>query len=187
MPQPSRAIADQKFGVCILAGGKSSRMGQEKSRLLIDGASLLTHARDSAKELGWPMRVIRRDIISSCGPLSGIYTALKSSQADAEIFLACDMPFVSACLLRRILRGLRPSDQACFATMNRLAGFPFVIRQACVESIAQAIDRGEWSLQALAKTLNARRISIPAAERGAVININTPADLTSARDLHHDR
>ena len=155
-------------------------MGRDKSRVLLEGRSLLTHTRSRVEELGLPIRVIRRDTIAPCGPLSGIYTALQSSRAEAELFLACDMPFLSAALVRRILDALQDPDLACFATVRELAGFPFVIRTRCAERIAEEIRRGQWSLQKLAATLEARRVAISPDEEGALFNVNTPEDLLTA-------
>ena len=84
--------------VSILAGGLSSRLGRDKARVRLGRRTLLAHVRRAAKELGLPVRVIRRDLVPRCGPLGGVFTALKTSRADAELFLACDMPFVSASL-----------------------------------------------------------------------------------------
>ena len=86
--------------VCILAGGLSSRMGRDKARLRLNGRTLLAQVRDAAQTLGCPVRVIRRDLVTRCGPLGGVFTALKTSRAEAVLFLACDMPFVSPELLR---------------------------------------------------------------------------------------
>jgi molybdopterin-guanine dinucleotide biosynthesis protein A len=179
-PQPQPSIS---IGIAILAGGKSSRMGREKSRVLLAGRSLLTHARTNAEKLGLPVRVIREDIIASCGPLSGIYTALHSSRTDAELFLACDMPFVSTPLLQRLLAAFQPGDKACFVVADGSAGFPFIIRRNCADLIASKIRNGQWSLQALAETLQARAVELSPTEETALFNINTPADLESARNL----
>src|SRR5213594_4238966 len=84
------------IAVCVLAGGSSSRMGRDKTLLRLGQHTLLRHARLAADGLHLPVRVIRRDLLPRCGPLSGIYTGLKTSHAEAELFLACDMPFVSA-------------------------------------------------------------------------------------------
>src|SRR5437867_5654697 len=92
----TRAWSASRCGICILAGGLSQRMGRDKSRLRLGSKTLLRLIRIEAGELGLPLRVIRRDLIPRCGPLGGVYTALKTSKAEAELFLACDMPFVSA-------------------------------------------------------------------------------------------
>ena len=90
---------------CILAGGLSSRMGTDKARLRLGRKTLLGHVRAAARAAGLPLRVIRRDIVPRCGPLGGVYTALRSTRAEAVMFLSCDMPFVTGELLQRLLSG----------------------------------------------------------------------------------
>src|SRR3989454_4591395 len=109
--------------ICILAGGLSRRMGGDKSRLRLGRRTLLGHIRAEAKTLGLPVRVIRRDIVPRCGPLGGIYTALKTTRADGVLFLACDMPFVRAGLLKTLLSRTDKTKRACFASVQSVAGF----------------------------------------------------------------
>lgn len=156
-------------------------MGRDKATIRLGHRSMLAHVRAAARATGLPVRVVRRDIIPPCGPLGGIYTALQSSRADAELFLACDMPFVSTTLLRRLLRAFRPGDAACFAVLDRRAGFPCIIRTRCSSTVKARIQRGQLSLQQLAQALKARRVNIVHRDQGCLANINTPAELQSAR------
>src|SRR3954471_12555321 len=89
-----------KVEVCILAGGKSSRMGRPKQALKLDGAPLLDWSRRIAIGAGLQYRVIDRDLNESRGPVSGIQTALATTDAEGVIFLSCDMPFVRSATLR---------------------------------------------------------------------------------------
>lgn len=174
-------VGSARVSVAILAGGQSSRMGQDKAQLQLNGRSFLAQIRATARALGLPVRVIRHDRIKQCGPLGGIYTALISSRADAELFLACDMPFVSPTLLRRVLRGLRAKDAACFVTKGKTSGFPFVARATCAQQVKQQLLRGQFSLQQLARTLQARRLRLPPRSETDLFNINTREDLATAR------
>jgi len=91
-------------GVSVLAGGRSRRMGADKAGLRLGGRTLLGHVRQAARGLSLPLREITKDSVPGCGPLGGILTALESSSHTAELFLACDMPFVSVDLLKLVLR-----------------------------------------------------------------------------------
>src|SRR5213593_339204 len=90
--------------ICILAGGLSTRMGRDKARVRLGGRTLLGHVRANAMQSGLPVRVLRKDLIARCGPLGGIYSALRTTRRAAVLFLACDMPFVSAALLRSLVQ-----------------------------------------------------------------------------------
>src|SRR6188768_3177380 len=87
--------------IAILAGCRSSRMGQNKSRLRLGKRTLLGHVRATAERLRLPVRVIRKDLVPGCGPLGGIHTALKTSRKQVILFLPCDTPFVSLALLEK--------------------------------------------------------------------------------------
>jgi molybdenum cofactor guanylyltransferase len=172
----------QSVEACILAGGLSSRMGREKARLKVAGRSLLTHVRRAAMEAGFPVRVIRRDLVSRCGPLGGVYSALSTTQAEVVVFLACDMPFVSVSLLKQLLRALKPKTLAVF-TGRKTLGFPFVLRRAALGKLEPLLPEGPYSLQALAGHLRAKALPPTRGQGTALFNINTPADYQRAESL----
>src|SRR5438874_13784079 len=103
-------------------------MGRDKSRLRLGCRTMLERICLEAKTLGLPVRVIRRDLVPRCGPLGGIYTALKTTRADGVLFLACDMPFVRAALLETLLCRADKTRRALFTSVRGVAGFPFALR-----------------------------------------------------------
>lgn len=151
-------------------------MGQDKARLRYGGRSLLGHVRAVAEATGWPVRIIRRDAVTQCGPLGGIYTALKSSRAGAELFLACDMPFVSSALLTGLASHPGAKRHAVFATADGRAGFPFLLRASALTVVEQQIQEKQFSLQALSERLRAKLLQLPKGRAMELWNVNTPAD-----------
>jgi len=176
--QPQRTIE-----ICILAGGLSQRMGRDKSRLRLGHRTLLGHIRAEAGKLGLPVRVIRRDAVPRCGPLGGVYTALKSARADAVMFLACDMPFVSAALLRSVRRTFGCGRRGLFARAHGRVGFPFVLGREAMTTVAKQIGQEEFSLNELARALKAKTMLMPPRWRTQLRNINTPDEWRRARRL----
>lgn len=165
--------------IFILAGGLSTRMGKDKSRLLFGKQTMLTHIRAVAEKTGLPVRVIKKDAVPRCGPLGGIYTAFRRSRADALLFLACDMPFVSATFLEKILRAKHP---AIFSEHEGRAGFPCLLKRETAFSIVQRqIADSKLSLQSLAKELGAKMVRPPRSVSSQLGNINTPEDYENAR------
>ena len=99
----------------VLAGGKSSRMGQNKALLSYQGKPLIenviekltsifsrvvlsVHQPDAFVQLGLP-RVVDRH--PETGPMGGIASVLESGEKN--IFcMACDMPFLNAPLIQYI-------------------------------------------------------------------------------------
>lgn len=169
--------------ICILAGGQSARMGRDKARLRFGGRTLLDHVRAAAEATGWPVRISRHDAVPRCGPLGGIYTALKTSRAGAELFLACDMPFVSPALLHELTARLGSKQCAVFATADGRPGFPFLLRAAALPVVEQQIHARQFSLQALSGALPAKIFRVPKQRIVELLNINTPADWLKARRM----
>jgi molybdopterin-guanine dinucleotide biosynthesis protein A len=120
----------------VLAGGRSTRMGQDKALLQVAGVSLLEHALDKLRALGafaTPRIVGARPDLSSyapvvpdlhpgCGPLSGIEAALAATTQPLNLFLPVDLPLLPAGLLGWMLR--RAEITGALATVPRVNGRP---------------------------------------------------------------
>lgn len=158
-------------------------MGREKARLKLGESTLLGIVRRTAQELGLAVRTIRRDRVPRCGPLGGIYTGLITSRAEAELFLACDMPFVDVALLGKLIGRYIGKQKAVFTRCREVAGFPLVLPREAVGPVKKQIEGRSYSLQKLAACLNAQFMDIDAAEAGKVMNVNTPEEWERARRI----
>jgi molybdopterin-guanine dinucleotide biosynthesis protein A len=173
-----RPPIESDLEICILAGGLSTRMGRDKARLRLGRRTLLGHVRANAAQVGLPVQVLRKDLIARCGPLGGIYSALRTTRHQAALFLACDMPFVSPTVLRSLLEqfnGKRP----VFAFANDMPGFPLILPKVLLPKIEQLISKRKFSLHNLALATRARLVRVSPE---AVFNINTAAEFALARD-----
>ena len=169
--------SNERTMLCILAGGLSQRMGRDKSRLRLGRQTLVSHLRATLKDSDWPVRVLRRDIVDRCGPLGGIYTALRTTRAEVVIFLACDMPFVSVAWLHRLRRGLRKKDGAVFTLLGSKVGFPLLLRVNTLAVVKEQLAARQFSLQNLSMHTSARRMGQPkSTKKGESFNINTLED-----------
>jgi len=119
--------------------------------------------------------------------LGGVYTGLKTTRKDAVIFLACDMPFVGIEVLNCLLDEYLSTPQAIFTSYRGRVGFPFVLPRWSIAEVTKQVERGEFSLQALAKFLQARIIRVPPWLAPQLWNVNTPAEWKSARRLWSGR
>lgn len=109
------------FSVVILVGGQSSRMGQDKRQLpwgnqslldaAIDIASTVTDdvilAASSTRDHALPQAnenlKIVYDQIPKLGPLAGLHTGLSAVKHERCVAYACDMPFVNASVITRLV------------------------------------------------------------------------------------
>jgi molybdenum cofactor guanylyltransferase len=175
------------IGVCILAGGLSQRMGRDKTQLKLGGSTLLTLIRRTARQLGCRIRTIRRDLVPRSGPLGGIYTGLVTSKAEAELFLACDMPFVRASLLQQLIKTYRRTGRGVFVHNGQTACLPFLLPRNAADVVQRQIERKQRSIQALAAAFPVDFIEPAPRAAGQLLNINTPAEWATARNLWNER
>lgn len=101
----------------ILAGGKSRRMGVNKSLLKIGSRTiiertvelmnglfpsvlLISNTSEEYKFLGLK---IYKDIYKNIGPLGGIHSGLKHSGTEKNFIISCDMPFVNKSVIEFII------------------------------------------------------------------------------------
>ena len=150
-------------------------MGGDKSRLKFHGQTLLSYIRAVAKTTGRPVRILRRDLIPHCGPLSGILTALTRSSKDAVLFLACDMPLISPGLLQKIIRCFAENRRPLF-TKTESAGFPFILPREVLPVIQKQVSAKYLSLHSLAKKIKAQSFEPTPSEMVLLFNVNTPDD-----------
>src|ERR1700685_2579242 len=116
----------------ILAGGESSRMGVDKGLLEIAGVPMIARAArlvesvvgspvvvvgtpEKYRELG--LRAVADDW-PGCGPLGGIATALHASDAEWNLIVACDLPYLTREWLEYLLQRARDSAEAAVVPMN---------------------------------------------------------------------
>ncbi|MCH2236088.1 MAG: molybdenum cofactor guanylyltransferase [Crocinitomicaceae bacterium] len=97
-----------EFEIHILAGGKSSRMGQDKGLMEYKGIPMIQHIIDTCEKLDDSIKIITNnyaykkfgkeiisDNFSSIGPIGGIQAGLNKSKEDHVLFLPCDVPHIS--------------------------------------------------------------------------------------------
>ena|SRR2546422_10065778 len=176
-----RSHRREEVAICILAGGLSHRMGRDKATIRVAGSTLLQRVRKTAEELDLPIRVIRRDLVPRCGPLGGIYTGLITSRASAELFLACDMPFVESESLRKLIDRFKKTGRPVFTRAEGVAGFPLLVPASDAATVLHHIEAKELSIQGLAAALRGVCINVRSAGADQFRNLNSPNDLKLAR------
>ena len=101
------------LSIIVLAGGQSTRMGQEKALLPFHGQPLIERVVQRVKTVADELVIntnqpelfgflgipLVPDQIGGKGPLGGLFTALTVAHSDLVAVIACDMPFVSPALI----------------------------------------------------------------------------------------
>jgi molybdopterin-guanine dinucleotide biosynthesis protein A len=173
----------------VLAGGGSKRMGRDKALLPYRGTTLVEHVAKtvfegagSASLIGDPDRLghlglaVFPDELPSCGPASGIFTALRVTSTDWNLVLACDMPSVTVDILRLLLQRAETSERNCVAAIGPY-GQPEPLCAAyhrrCLPALTRAIRDKRLRMRDLVKEIGAIWMPVDAS---ALANVNTPAE-----------
>ena len=173
----------------VLAGGASRRMGRDKALLPIDGATMVeriaTQVRAAAGNvtligspekyghLGFP---VMADEVEKCGPLGGLYTALRLGIAEWNLLVACDMPHVNETFLSELLEAAEASDADCLVPEidGKIDPLCAVYHRRLLGATESAISRKLFKMQDFISTL--RTSYWPVADSRPLVNVNTPAE-----------
>src|SRR4051812_26365262 len=96
----------------ILAGGASSRMGTDKSQLLLDDQTFVERIADTLLTVTDSIRLVGgqensqlptvADVYPKWGALGGLHAALTACRREWAIVVACDLPLVTGELFQRL-------------------------------------------------------------------------------------
>ena len=179
----------------VLAGGKSTRMGQDKALLEVDGKPLLLHAIEKLKPhvrellvIGEPRRYghiwpdVLPDEIPGLGPLGGMVTAMSAARHDRLLVLAVDVPGVNAKLLERLTREM-PENADALVPRHEGSLEPLVAayHRRCAGAFMDHITRSQLSMHGALADVRAAYLDINPGEDGwpedLFKNLNSPDDL----------
>ncbi|WP_291966695.1 molybdenum cofactor guanylyltransferase [Caloramator sp.] len=122
----------KKFSTAaILCGGKSTRMGFDKSKIVINNKLLIEDIAERLNKVfddivfitndknkfNTKYRVVE-DVIKNCGPIGAIYTALLSSKSQYVFVIGCDMPFVNLDYIKYLIEVLNKREVECLITQK---------------------------------------------------------------------
>jgi molybdopterin-guanine dinucleotide biosynthesis protein A len=152
----------------IIAGGRARRFGgRDKSRLLVQGRPIINRQLEILQQLAATVFIVspdaerfaglgiavHPDLIPGAGAMGGIYTALATSAAERVIAVACDLPFLHAGLLGRLVELSDDHDAAWVRTPRGPEPLLACYRQSAREAIRQAIDAGRLKASDLGSVL----------------------------------
>ena len=171
----------------VLAGGKSSRMGQDKAslyspklqRTLIEQSikilSQLTNCEVVISSNTFPGAI--KDLVPDCGPLSGIHGVLSCFQEQSHIqgllFIPVDMPNLSVEKLQSLVVIAQQNNCATFISNSFLPCY-LPLNNKVLRIVSQQLESNDWSIRRLLDKLAAR--GVPLQDTEQLVNINNPSD-----------
>ena len=150
---------DEVTGI-ILAGGMSSRFGSNKALSRFDGERLIHRLCKAVGAVTDRMMLIthtpeeyaflniasRQDLVPRCGPIGGIYTALKTADTPLCLCVACDMPFVKPEFLEYMIRRSPGYDVVVPTNDGREEPLCAVYRDTCTQAVEERIHAGQHKI-----------------------------------------
>jgi molybdopterin-guanine dinucleotide biosynthesis protein A len=200
-----RAYNTPMLTVCVQAGGKSTRMGEDKAlkpflerpliqrvvdrlRPIADEVIVTTNRPEDYAFLG--TRLIS-DLKPGRGALGGLYTAITSASYPIVAVVACDMPFASTRLIEG-MSSLMVQHEADVVIAKSDEGYEplhaVYRRETCLPAIKSAIDADLWKVIAWFPQVNVHELSaeeIKSLDPGGLAfwNVNTPEEFTEAERI----
>jgi molybdopterin-guanine dinucleotide biosynthesis protein A len=192
----------EPISAIVLAGGKSTRMGRDKTQIhLNSGLSLVDQAvarmRDTANEVivatagvQWDVPGVRWafDIYEGAGPLGGIYAGLREAAWSHALVVACDMPFLNEALLRYMVGLPRDYDVLIPSLPHGVEPLHAIYGKGCLEPSRQLLEEQRYSILELFDMVRMRYLTQAEVEQfdpecRSFFNINTPDQLREARRM----
>ena len=153
-------ILPMQWSGAILAGGLSSRFGQDKAQYVYRGKPLIAWVMDSLTEASESFVVsnytypglgrVYPDLRRGGDTLSGLHSALVHAKQNWVAVAACDQPFLSRDYWRFMLGCIRPGAQAVVAAsegfFEPLGG---LYHKTLEPEVLRRLEAGELKMQAL--------------------------------------
>ena len=183
----------------VLAGGKSSRMGQAKALLDFDGEPLIAHIVRALKlmfdevvivaapkqELPPLATTVVRDEVAYQGPVGGIYYGLKAAGGQFSFVTSCDAPFLNTALIAYLTAQISGYDVVVPYWEERYQPLHAVYRRSVLPLLKEQLEQGELRPVYLfdkvrTRTVNGDEIKALDPDGLTFLNMNTPQDYQAA-------
>lgn len=166
----------------ILTGGKSCRMGADKALLPLEGEALSLRLAERMEAFGpvyfAPDRAGRFpagrfgeliDCYPGCGPLNGIVSAFRQTEAAYALLVATDMPNAEPAAACRLAERIGQHDACIYGNEPLFA----LYGRNCLAAAERCISEGQYAMRALLERVDVLRLAPESAALFA--NVNTPA------------
>ena len=195
-------IENNILGV-ILAGGKSKRFGEDKSKVKLNGKILLEHTLDKIKskfnktiivsnnEILKDTITIKDCVDGQLGPLVGVLSAMKWIKKNNYSYswlatFPCDTPFFNISIIDKFFDAMNlKSSLLYFAKSGEKRHNIFGLWSIkLIETLEKDIIENKYrKVEKWANKIGVETINIPYKELDPFFNINTKEDLVEAEKI----
>jgi FdhD protein len=179
----------------ILAGGASRRMGSDKALLPIRGARFIDHVYARMASLFDEVIIVTNapelfsdlacrkvpDLYAARGALAGIHSGLAHATSEQVFVVGCDMPFISARVVRHICARAAHGDLVIPHSSSGHEPLHALYGKGCLPAMEQVLDAGHKRIMRFFDRVKMVEISSDELkeldpEEKSFQNINTPQD-----------
>ena len=189
----------------VLAGGRSMRMGVDKTLLPVDGETLLarvvevvsevcdhtivvTNRPEQIAEAGLgPGTAVLCDEVPNQGPLGGLVTVLREAPDDWVLAVAADVPYLEPDVIRALWDAREGAQVVVTVTEHGVEPLLALYHRDCLPAARRVLDSGRRRLVAMFPDLKVVELPLEALREAdpslrSLVNVNTPEDLAEVRE-----
>ncbi|WP_452601320.1 molybdenum cofactor guanylyltransferase [Pontimicrobium sp. MEBiC06410] len=180
----------------ILAGGKSTRMGEDKGLIVYNKQPFIQHVINALEPIVSEIIIVSNnpehdvfaekrveDLIPNSGPIAGLYTGLYYSKTEENLVLSCDIPLISTSVLNALINA---SDKTIncvqIESNNKIMPLIALYKKQCKDTCFTLLEQGERRLKVLTRQLKTKTIVLDKALAIHTTNVNTPIEL---KEINH--
>ncbi|CAM3763354.1 molybdenum cofactor guanylyltransferase MobA [Rahnella bruchi] len=183
----------------ILAGGRSSRMGEDKGLVEINGRPLfeliaerlrpqvgeiLISCNQNSERYGKDFHTVPDIEQDFSGPLAGMLAALSVSKTEWVLFVPCDVPAFPADLSESLSAGLSGQKAAYARDTEREHPTLCLLNRSLVPALTAYLENGDRKLMIFLHDIGAKSVFF--GESKAFSNLNTPEDVALWKTRNKD-
>ena len=182
------------IGVMLIAGGQSSRMGQDKRFLDLAGCTMLEWLMRKTGHQAFAERYLcggtpTGDLQALCqkygmelvadarrdaGQREGLRAGLERLQADYALAVSCDMPLFDYAVLKPLFAAVQGELAVIPVVKGRRQPLAGLYHRDILPQVEASLAQGDYKLGKVIASVPHRFVELPDSD--AFFNVNTPAD-----------
>lgn len=181
------------FQGIVLAGGKSSRFGEDKALARVGGSTLIERTvklldslslepvviTNRSRDYSFLKCRIERDLIPDKGPIGGLFTACRLFKHSPLMVLTCDMPALTSAAVEYLMKHHTRDHWVTVYSRDETyrQPFPGIYEPILGDRIVESLARDRLSMQGFLCGLSEINLLTPRSGKEIFLNINQKKDI----------
>jgi len=183
-----------KYGAIILAGGKSSRMGQDKGLIRFENKYFVEYSIEALQSSAEDLSIVSsnekydrfncnrvEDEIPGLGPLGGLQKGLRCSNYDKNVVLSSDIPFITNSIIERLIIESGGSLIAVAKCGDRVHPLIGIYSKQVLFELDQFLASGGRSVMKFISRFETQFIEFDLSVAHCFVNVNTKEEFEALK------